>query len=326
MERARRAESKDKGALQLAKRAEIDQALIDKINELKEKRNAVILAHNYERPEVQDIADFTGDSLELSRIAADTNADVIVFCGVHFMAETAYILNPFKKVLLPNVNAGCNMADMITAAQLREKKKEFPIAKVVCYINSTAEVKAESDVCCTSANAVHIVKNIDADEILFVPDQYLGHYASTQVDKVFHLWPGYCPTHVRILPEDILDKRNKYPNATVVVHPECTPAVIELADEVLSTGGMIKLAHRDDIQQMIVGTEIAILHRLKKENPGKKFIPASEAAVCPNMKLITLESILWSLEDLKPEIRITEGIRLKAKESVDRMLDMGVAK
>ena len=310
----------------MAKRIEIDQALIDKINELRKSRNAVILAHNYQRPEVQDIADFSGDSLELSRTAANTGADVIVFCGVHFMAETAYILSPFKKVLLPVVDAGCNMADMITAAQLREKKKEFPEAKVVCYINSTAEVKAESDVCCTSSNAVHIVKNIDADEILFVPDQYLGHYVSTQVDKVLHLWPGFCPTHVRILPDDILDKRKKFPGATVVVHPECTPAVIELADEVLSTGGMIKLARRDDIKQMIVGTEIAILHRLEKENPGKKFIPATEAAICPNMKLITLESILWSLEDLKPEIRIPEGIRLKAKQSVDRMLEMGVAK
>jgi quinolinate synthase len=316
----------DKGASELAKWASIDQALVDKIAELKKKRNAVILAHNYQRPEVQDIADFVGDSLELSQNAVKTSADVIVFCGVYFMAETAFILNPYKKVLLPNINAGCNMADMITAEKLREKKKEFPKAKVVCYINSTADVKAESYICCTSANAVDIVRNVDANEILFVPDQYLGHYVSTQVNKIMHLWPGFCPTHVNILPDDIREKKKRYPAASVVVHPECTPEVIALADEVLSTGGMIRFARRDDVQQMIVGTEIAIIHRLEKENPGKKFIPASESAVCPNMKLITLESILWSLEDLKPEIKVPEGIRLKAKQTVDRMLEMGMAK
>jgi quinolinate synthase len=310
----------------LAKWANIDQPLIDRILALKQKRKALILAHNYQRPEVQDVADFVGDSLELSQNAVKTKAEVIVFCGVYFMAETAYILNPFRKVLLPNINAGCNMADMITAEQLRAKKKELPRSKVVCYINSTAEVKAESDICCTSANAVQIVQNTDSDEIIFVPDQYLGHYVSTKVNKKMHLWPGFCPTHVRIMPEHILERRKQYPQAVVVVHPECTPEVIALADEVMSTGGMIKFARREQVKQMIVGTEVAIIHRLEKENPGKKFIPATEAAICPNMKLITLESILWSLEDLKPEVRVAEGIRLKARQTVDKMLEMGAVK
>ena len=303
-----------------------DKGLVDKILALKNKHNAVILAHNYQRPEVQDIADFVGDSLELSQNAAKTNADVIVFCGVHFMAETAYILSPDKKVLLPHIDAGCNMADMITAEQLREKKKEFPDAAVVCYVNSTADVKAESDVCCTSANAVKIVENVDADEILFVPDQYLGHFVSTRVKKKMHLWPGFCPTHVRIMPEHIKERKAQYPEAKVVVHPECTPEVIALADEALSTGGMIRFARRDDVRQMIVGTEIGIIHRLKKENPGKEFIPVTDLALCPNMKLITLERVLWSLEDMEPEIKVPEDIRIKAWETVDKMLKIGAVK
>jgi len=296
---------------------------IEKILSLKRKRDGIILAHNYQLGEVQDIADFVGDSLELSQNAAKTDANVIVFCGVHFMAETASILCPDKTVLLPDMDAGCPMANMITAERLREKKKEYPKAKVVCYINSSAEVKAESDVCCTSANAIRVIESLAAEELLFVPDQYLGHYVSTKTDKKMILWPGYCPTHVRIQPEHITKLRQEYPQAKVVVHPECKPEVIALADEVLSTGGMIRFAKRQEVEEMIVGTEIGMIHRLRKENPGKRFIPVSEQAVCPNMKLITLEKVLWSLEEMAPEVKVPEKTRLKAKAAVDKMLEVG---
>jgi quinolinate synthase len=297
-----------------------DAELIEKISALKKRRNVVILAHNYQPGEVQDIADFVGDSLELSQDAAKTDAGVIVFCGVQFMAETASILCPEKVVLLPDMSAGCPLADMITAERLRAKKKEHPKAVVVCYINSPAEVKAESDICCTSANAVRVVESLDAREILFVPDQYLGHYVSAKTGKKMILWPGFCPTHVRIKPERIKELKREYPQAKVVVHPECTPEVIALADEVLGTGGMCRYAQRDEVREMIVGTELGIMHRLRKENPGKRFIPASEQAICPNMKLITLEKVLWSLEEMNPEVKVPEGIRVKAKAAVDKML------
>ena len=300
-----------------------DAEIVEKISALKKRRNAVILAHNYQLGEVQDIADFVGDSLDLSQRAAETDADVIVFCGVQFMAETASILCPEKVVLLPDVNAGCLMADMITAERLRAKKKEHPQAVVVCYVNSPAEVKAESDICCTSANAVGVVESLDAREILFVPDQYLGHYVSARTGKKMILWPGFCPTHVRIKPERMKELRQEYPQAKMVVHPECTPEVIALADEVLSTGGMCRYAQRDEVREMIVGTELGILHRLRKENPDKRFIPVSEQAICPDMKLITLEKVLWSLEKMSPEVKVPEEIRLKAKASVDRMLKIG---
>lgn len=300
-----------------------DSELVEKILDLKKRRNAILLAHNYQLGEVQDIADFVGDSLELSQNAARTDADVIVFCGVHFMAETASILCPDKTVLLPDMYAGCPMADMITAEQLRKKKREHPRATVVCYINSSAEVKAESDICCTSANAVKIVESLDADEILFVPDQYLGHYVATKTGKNMILWRGFCPTHVRILPEYIIRLRQEYPEAKVIVHPECMPEVIALADEVLSTGGMIRYARREDVKEMVVGTEIGIIHRLRKENPGKRFIPVSEQAVCPNMKLISLEKVLRSLEEMKPEVKVPKGVRLRAKRAVDSMLEVG---
>jgi quinolinate synthase len=297
--------------------------LIERIGDLKEQRQAVILAHNYQAGEVQDIADFVGDSLDLSQTAARTEAKVIVFCGVHFMAETASILSPDKTVLLPDINAGCPMANMVTASQLRDKKRELAHVSTVCYVNSSAEVKAESDICCTSANAVRVVESLDSDEILFVPDQYLGHYVSTKTDKKLTLWPGYCPTHVRIIPEDIVKLRQGYPQAKVIVHPECRPEVINLADEVLSTSGMIGFARRTDAEVIIVGTEIGILHRIRKETPAKRFLPASERAVCPNMKKINLEKILWSLEELSPEVKVPEEIRLKAKLAVDRMLAIG---
>ena len=297
-----------------------DTMLAERILKLKQEKNAVILVHNYQLGEVQDIADFVGDSLGLSQNAAKTEAEVIVFCGVHFMAETAAITCPEMTVLLPDRHAGCPMANMITAEQLRQKKKELPGATVVCYINSTAAVKAESDICCTSANAVQVVESVDNDEILFVPDQYLGHYVSTKTNKKIHLWPGYCPTHARILPEHIRQLKKENPQAKVLVHPECRPDVIALADEVASTGGIIRYARRDDVKEIIVGTEIGIIHRLKKENPGKKFIPVTEQAVCPNMKMITLEKVLWSLEEMRPVVKVPEATRIKAKAAVDKML------
>jgi len=294
----------------------------DRIIELKREKNAVLLVHNYQRPEVQDIGDFVGDSLELSQKAAATDADVIVFCGVHFMAETASILSPEKTVLLPDSHSGCPMANMVTADQLRQKKKELPNATVVAYVNSSAEVKAESDYCCTSSNGVKVVQSLDSREILFVPDQYLGDYIAKKTGKKMTLWPGYCPTHMKILADDIIKRKNEHPKANVVVHPECRPDVIALADEALSTSGIIRYAARDDVSELIVGTEVEILHRLKKENPGKKFIPASAKAICPNMKRITLEKVLNSLETMTPRVEVPEEIRIKAKAAVDRMLAM----
>ncbi|MDO8716523.1 MAG: quinolinate synthase NadA, partial [Dehalococcoidales bacterium] len=300
-----------------------DAGLKAEIISLKKKRNAVILSHNYQLGEIQDIADFVGDSLELSQNAAKTDADVIVFCGVHFMAETASILCPDKTVLLPDMHAGCPMADMITAERLRQKKKEHPNAVVVCYVNTTAEVKAESDICCTSANAVKVVESLGDREILFVPDQYLGSYVADKAGREMILWPGYCPTHARIQPQDIERQRAEHPQAKVIVHPECRPEVKALADEVLSTGGMIRFARENKATEVVVGTEIGILHRLRKENPQKKFFAASEQAVCPRMKLITLERVLWSLQEMTPVVKVPEEIRLRAKVPVDRMMAIG---
>lgn len=293
-----------------------------KIQNLKIERNAIILAHNYQPDDIQEIADFVGDSLELSQCAARTTQDVIVFCGVHFMAETAFILSPEKTVLLPDPHAGCLMADMITAETLRAKKKELPGIPVVCYVNSSAEVKAESDICCTSANAVKVVESLPEREIIFVPDKYLGQWVASQTGKKLHLWPGFCPTHARILPEHILNLKNKYPDAAVVAHPECRPEVHEMADAVLSTGGMIRYAKDPKVRQMIVATETGIIHRLQKENPGKEFIPVFPEAICPNMKKTTLEKVLWCLQDMKPAVIVPEDIRLRAKSAVERMLQV----
>ena len=294
--------------------------LVEKILRLKEKRHAVILAHNYQRPEVQDIGDFVGDSLELSRKAAELKAGVIVFCGVHFMAETASILSPGSVVLLPDAESGCPMADMITAQELIVRKKELPGARVVCYVNSSAAVKAESDICCTSANAVNVVSSMGEGEILFIPDQYLGHYVSAKLQRPMVLWPGFCPTHVKIQAQEIIIQKQKHPGAVALVHPECRPEVAAVADEVLSTGGMLRYARTADAAVMIIGTETGILHRLKKENPGKTFIPATAKAVCPNMKKITLEKVLWALEDMKPEVSLPADVRERARSAVDRML------
>jgi len=296
--------------------------LAEKINHLRKKRNAVILAHNYQIPEVQDIADFVGDSLGLSIRASGTEADVIVFCGVYFMAETAKILSPGKTVLIPDKDAGCPMADMITAADLRRLKAEHPGSKVLCYVNTAAEVKAECDVCCTSGNAEQIVReafNSD-DEIIFAPDQYLAHYISTRVGREFIKWQGFCPTHLKILPEDIKRERSLHPGVEVIVHPECRAEVTDMADKVLSTEGMIRYVIGNPAKEFIIGTETGILHRLKKENPDKIFYPLCERAVCPNMKRTTLEKVLWSLEDMKDEVIVPQEIIVKARKSLDIML------
>uniref|UniRef100_A0A7C2I0X0 Quinolinate synthase n=1 Tax=Ammonifex degensii TaxID=42838 RepID=A0A7C2I0X0_9THEO len=293
--------------------------LKEKILALKTEKNAVILAHNYQRGEVQDVADFVGDSLELSQQAARTGAEIIVFCGVHFMAETAAIICPDKRVLLPDLAAGCRMADMITPADLAAVKRQYPRATVVCYVNSSAAIKAESDICCTSANAVSIVQALDAREILFVPDQYLGEYVRELTGKRMILWPGFCPTHVTIRREDIMKLKAQYPYAHVVVHPECRREVRELSDAVLSTGGICRYAKEEEFGVLIVGTEVGILHRLRKENPKKRFIPASKKAVCPNMKRITLEKVAKSLETLQPVITVPEEIRLRAHRALEQM-------
>ncbi|MEW6185937.1 MAG: quinolinate synthase NadA [Thermodesulfobacteriota bacterium] len=295
--------------------------IVDEILQLKKQRKAVILVHNYQRPEVQDLADFTGDSLELSRKAARIEAEVIVFCGVHFMAETACLVNPGRTVLLPEVEAGCPMADMITVEGLRKKKKELPGALVVCYVNSSAAVKAESDICCTSANAVRVVESLPKDrEILFIPDQYLGQWAAQKTGRKMHLWPGFCPTHMKILGKKILEEKKKHPGALALVHPECRAEAKEAADEVLSTGGMIRFVKESPAKAFIIGTETGIIHRLKKENPEKDFFPVNSRAVCPNMKSITLEKVLHSLREMQYVITVPEAIRSKALAAVERML------
>lgn len=295
--------------------------LVEQIAELREDLNAIILAHNYQRGEVQDMADYTGDSLELSRKAAGTDAEVIVFCGVHFMAETAKILSPEKTVLLPDEEAGCPMADMITSDQLAQEKAKYAGVQVVCYVNSSADVKAGSDICCTSANAVQVVQAMDKDRpILFIPDQYLGHYAMRKTGREMHLWPGYCPTHMRIGVEDVSRQRARYPEAKVVVHPECRPEVIDVADEALSTGGIIRYARSYQGNTLIVGTETGILHRLQKENPAVEYVAVTDRGVCPNMKRITLEKVLWSMQEMEPRIEVEEDVRQGALAAVERML------
>lgn len=297
--------------------------IIQKIQKLKRKRQAVILAHNYQRPEVQDIADFVGDSLGLSIQAASTDAKVIVFCGVHFMAETAKIFSPEKTVLLPDPDAGCPMADMITGEQLRELKARHPGAKVLCYVNTSAEVKAECDLCCTSANAVMMVTQVlkDAPEIIFVPDQYLAAYVAEQTGRTFITWHGFCPTHAKILPEDVARAKALHPDAVFIAHPECRPAVTHLADKVASTEGMCRFVQETPAREIIVGTEVGIIHRMQKENPGKVFYPVTDQAVCPNMKRTTLEKVLWSLQDQVHEVNPPEEIARRAYASIERMLN-----
>ena len=296
---------------------------INRINQLRKERNAIILAHNYQRGDVQDVADFVGDSFGLSQKAVASGADIIVFCGVDFMAESAAILNPDKTVLMPETNAQCPMAAMITPESLKLEKEKHPEAAVVCYVNTPASVKAESDICCTSANAVKVVNALDADEIIFVPDRNLALYVASQTQKKIIPWDGYCPTHHLILPGDIMLEKEDHPEAEILVHPECRPDVVALAEQILSTAGMLKYAHQSTSKEFIIGTEVGLLHRLNKENPDKKFIPATRYAVCPNMKMNTLGSIIRALERNEHVIKIPEEIRIKAKFALDRMLEVG---
>ncbi|PIQ91108.1 MAG: quinolinate synthase [Candidatus Omnitrophica bacterium CG11_big_fil_rev_8_21_14_0_20_41_12] len=298
-----------------------DKELVARIRELKKKHNAVILVHNYQLPEIQDIADFRGDSLGLSRIAAKTDAKVIVFCGVYFMAETASILSPDKLVIMPDISAGCPMANMMTADDLRKLKSQHPQALAVGYVNTSAEVKAELDYCCTSTNAIAVVNALaDKKEIIFVPDKYLADYVSKKSGRKLITWHGFCPTHVKILPEDLKREKKFHPKAKVMVHPECLPSVVALADVVLSTSQMAKFAKESPAKEFIVGTESGLVYRLKQDNPDKEFYLASERAVCPNMKRTTLEKVLWALEELKEEVKVPQNIREKAYLAIERML------
>ncbi|NHM28746.1 quinolinate synthase NadA [Desulfofundulus sp. TPOSR] len=295
--------------------------LSEEIKRLKKERRAVILSHVYQRPEVQEIADFVGDSLGLSQQAAKTDAEVIVFCGVHFMAESAAILSPDKIVLLPEIKAGCPMADMVTVEALRERKKEIPGVIVVCYVNTSAAVKAESDVCCTSANAVKIVSSLPEDRpVLFIPDENLGQYVARQTGRKIHLWEGYCNTHDKLFAEDVLAAREAHANALVLVHPECRPEVIDLADAVASTTGMIRFARESDAREFIVCTETGILHQFRKQCPDKEFYLASDKLICPNMKATTLEKVHRALVTLEPRVTVPPEIREKALRSLERML------
>ena len=299
---------------------ELLQSLAKEIEGLKRDRKAVILAHYYQRPEIQDIADFVGDSLQLSQQAAQTDAEVIVFCGVDFMAESAAILAPDKVVILPEAKAGCPMADMVDAEGLRAYKKRVPGVKVVCYVNSSAEVKAESDICCTSSNAVKVVQSLQGHDILFVPDENLGRYAAQILGQSIQLWPGYCKTHDRLTKEDILKARKDHPFADVIVHPECRQEVCQQADYIGSTAGLIAYAQNSEKKEFVVGTESGILHKLHQVCPDKEFYLASKRLVCPNMKLTTLVKVRDALITLSPQITVKEEIRVKAKEALDRML------
>jgi len=298
--------------------------IADKIKKLKKEKNAVILAHNYQLPEIHDIADFVGDSLGLSMEAARTDASIIVFCGVHFMAETAKILSPEKTVLLPDKDAGCPMADMITDNDLKMLRSKHPEAAVMCYVNTSAAVKARCDYCCTSANALKMTQKIMSEhrEIIFVPDQYLAQYVSSHANFSFITWKGYCPVHAEITPENIMQAKGRHPQAQVIAHPECKPVITGLADVITSTEGMSKYIKDSREKEFIIATEIGILHRLKKENPDKFFYPAKEDAVCADMKRITLEKVLRSLENLFYEITLSRDIMDQARLSIDRMLQI----
>jgi quinolinate synthase len=296
---------------------------LSKINRLKKEKNAIILVHNYQIPEVQDIADFLGDSLDLSIRAGETDAENIVFCGVRFMAESAKILNPEKNVIIPDISALCPMANMVDPQKLSLVKNDNPDAKVVAYVNTTAEVKAISDICCTSANGVKVVRNLNCNKIIFVPDRNLGDYIQKKVpEKQMILWPGFCSTHNRISKTQIINLVDKFPYSEVLVHPECRSEVIELADYVFSTNGMVNHARKSEKKEFIIGTEKELCYRLKKENPNKNFYPI-KSAICPNMKKINLEKVLNSLETLKPRISLSDEIIKNAKEPLKRMIDIG---
>mgnify|MGYP004466609141 FL=1 len=297
--------------------------LKEQINKLKKEKNAVILAHCYQNVEIDEVADYVGDSLYLSQMAAKTDADIILFAGVYFMAQTAKILCPNKKVLLPRLESGCRMADMISINQLREFKSKHPNIPTVCYINSTAEVKSECDICCTSSNAVKIVKSLNADKILFLPDTYLGKWVESQLGNLDVItYPGFCPTHLQIRPEDIEKARAEYPNALVLAHPECHQSVTKLADYVGSTTGIMKYAIESDKKQFIIATEKGVVDRLKRDYPDKEFILIKDNIICPNMKWHTLTDIYNALEKEEHEITVDKEIASKALGCIDRMLNV----
>jgi quinolinate synthase len=297
-------------------------ALSQKIRELKKNRNAIILAHNYQIGEVQETADFIGDSLELSQKAAAVDEDVIVFCGVHFMAETASILSPQKTVLLPDLHAGCPMADMVTVSELVEWKKRWPGRPVVCYVNTSAEVKAECDICCTSSNAVKVVESVQGREVLFAPDKNLAAWTARQTSKTIIAWDGYCYVHNNILARDIREKKKMFPEAEVWVHPECRPEVIDLADKVLSTGYMVKAARETSVKEVLVGTEAGILHRLRKENSRTAFFPVRDLAFCSNMKKINLIKVWKALEEMTFRIEVPAAICQRARGAIEKMIQI----
>jgi quinolinate synthase len=299
--------------------------LLADIARLKAERKAVILAHNYQRPEVQDIADFVGDSLGLSRKAQSTEAETIVFCGVHFMAETASILNPAKRVLLPDALAGCSMADMISVDVLMDLKEKHPDALVVAYVNTTAAIKAESDICCTSSNAVEVVNSLPKGrEIIFIPDKYLGGYVAKQTGRKMILYDGWCPIHMEVREHGIELLKKEHPAAVVVAHPEAPLEVTLKADIVCSTEQMIHAVRESPAKEFIIGTETGIIHKLKRENPDKVFYAANDLAICPHMKMNSLERIHSALQNLKPEVKVPEGLRLRAWAPIQRMLDLGL--
>jgi quinolinate synthase len=300
------------------------EELAQRIERLKRERGAVILAHNYQPPEIQDIADHLGDSLDLSRLAQHIEQGVIIFCGVHFMAETAAILSPEKRIILPDPTAGCPMADMLSLDDLLSLKEEHPNSEVVMYVNSTAEVKAHTDICCTSANAVKVVEGIpDEREIIFGPDQYLGKWVQRQTERKMIIWRGFCPSHQRIIPAHIEELRESYPDAVVMVHPEVHPEVSRMADVVLGTGGMLRFAGESRAAIFIVGTEVGMVYRLSRLYPEKRFIEASRLAICPNMKKITLEKVLSSLESMEPAVTVPVEIADRARGSIERMIEIG---
>ncbi|MDR0984938.1 MAG: quinolinate synthase NadA [Endomicrobium sp.] len=301
----------------------IDKKILKELKKLKKEKNAVILAHIYQLPEIQDIADFIGDSLDLSKKATQINADVIVFCGVHFMAETAAILNPNKKILIPDIHAGCPMAEMITLKKLKKIKQQNEKSLVVSYINTSASIKSESDICCTSANAIDIISNIIQfnKEIIFIPDRNLGNYVQKTCKKKMLIWNGFCPTHNNfILPDHVVLAKNKFPKAEILVHPECRYEVIALANHVMSTGGMCKYIKTCNKKEFIIGTETGILYKLRKDNPTKSFYPLSPLAICPNMKKITLSKVLDTLNNMKNIVKVPENIRRKAYLPIIKML------
>jgi quinolinate synthase len=307
-------------ALALERKAEQNRELRERLLQLKKERNAIILAHYYQRDEIQEVADFRGDSFLLAQKAAQTDADVIVFCGVHFMGESAKILAPNKTVIIPDERAGCPMADMVSVDGLRKLKAQHPNATVVTYINSSAEIKAETDICCTSANAVKVVNSVEGDEVIWVPDKNLGHYVQQNTDKKMIIWEGYCNTHDMLTVKDVEEMKAKYPNAQFVVHPECRPEVVELGDFVGSTTAIIKYCKESDCQEFIVGTEDGTGYQLRLDSPGKTFHFASKYLVCPNMKVNNLKKLVKCLETMQPQIYVPPHVADQARLSLERML------